>query len=119
MRELGFRFKYDKANISRQMADLFFGSDRERSELGFANPQMYLQHLQSQDPMENVPDAAGEYEIIHVQINMNLVIFSSYYDTKSSVFVGRTSFLFRGMGSFLGQHIHTSKRWYPYASMNL
>ena len=43
------------------MAGLFFGSDRERSELGFQNPQMYLEHLQSQDPMENVPDAAGEY----------------------------------------------------------
>ena len=61
MHEFGFRFKYNKANISRQMAGLFFGSDRERSELGFQNPQMYLEHLQSQDPMENVPDAAGEY----------------------------------------------------------
>jgi len=93
MQEFGFRFRYGKEDIVTRTAFFCFDSDVAGKTLGCATPQDYLAYLQSNDPMENIPDAA--------------------------VFVARTSFLFRGMGVLLGQDIHTSQKWAKHANAAL
>ena len=59
MRDFGFKFRYNKDDTIRQTAALFFDSDTAGKIMGFATPQMYLRYLQSQNPFDHVPDAAG------------------------------------------------------------
>lgn len=93
MRNFGFRSRDDNDDIIAKNAALYFDSDAAGKALGCATPQTYLQHLNSIDPMIDVPDAA--------------------------VFVARTSFLFRGLGALLQQQLHTSKRWRRHAKIAL
>lgn len=89
MRAFGFQSRNNNDEIIAKQAALYFDSDTEGKAMGLATPQTYLQHLNSIDFMEVVPDPA--------------------------VFVARTSFLFRGMGALLQQQVHTAKRWSKHA----
>lgn len=89
MREFGFQSRYNNDANMADFAALYFDSDAAGKKLGYATPQKYLQHLNSIDPMIQVPDAA--------------------------VFVARTSFLFRGLGALLQQQLHTSTHWRKHA----
>ena len=60
MHKFGFRFKHQKEEVVKEMAKLLFDSDTARIELGLPTPQELLMHLNSQDPMETVPDAASK-----------------------------------------------------------
>lgn len=93
MRNFGFRSRDNNDDIIAKNAALYFDSDAAGKAMGCATPQTYLQHLNSIDPMIEVPDAA--------------------------VFVARTSFLFRGLGALLQQQLHTSKRWKKHANIAL
>uniref|UniRef100_A0A6U3QC26 Protein kinase domain-containing protein n=1 Tax=Ditylum brightwellii TaxID=49249 RepID=A0A6U3QC26_9STRA len=93
MREFGFQSRDNNDEIIAKNAELYFGSDAARIKLDYATPQMYLQHLNGIDPIIHVPDAA--------------------------VFVARTSFLFRGMGSLLQQQLCTAKSWSKMAELAL
>lgn len=84
MHNFGFRFNNDNVNAIRETARLFFDSDRGSRAAGCTNPQEFYQQLQKSNRF-TVPDEA--------------------------VYIARTSFLFRGMGSLLGTNIETSKRW--------
>eukprot|EP00985_Skeletonema_marinoi_P020325 scaffold12044_cov103-Skeletonema_marinoi.AAC.4 len=91
MNEFGFHSRdNDEENIAK-FAALYFDSDAAGKRLGYATPQKYLQHLNSIDPMVEVPDPA--------------------------VFVARTSFLFRGLGALLQQQLHTSQHWKKHAKI--
>mmetsp|Transcript_24238 Transcript_24238/g.35916 ORF Transcript_24238/g.35916 Transcript_24238/m.35916 type:complete len:620 (+) Transcript_24238:134-1993(+) len=89
MRAFGFQSQNNNDEIVAKQAALYFDSDSEGKAMGLATPQTYLQHLNSIDFMEVVPDPA--------------------------VFVARTSFLFRGMGALLQQDVHTAKYWRKHA----
>jgi aarF domain-containing kinase len=89
MRDCGFQTKWDKDDVLTMYAKLFFDSDDEAKAQGCATPQLYLMKLASLDPLLHVPDA--------------------------SIFVARTSYLFRGMGSMAGDQIRTSKYWRKHA----
>ena len=93
MRCFGFKSRYDNDENIAKFAVLYFDSDEAGRVLGFATPQKYLQHLNSIDPMVQVPDAA--------------------------VFVARTSFLFRGLGALLQQSLRTSHHWRKHAVLAL
>lgn len=60
MRKFGFIFKYEKNDIVARFATLFFDTDIHGKKFGCATPQNYLQYLQGKNPMEKVPDSAGE-----------------------------------------------------------
>lgn len=89
MRECGFQTKWDKDDVLTMYAKLFFDSDDEAKAQGCATPQLYLLKLASLDPLLHVPDAA--------------------------IFIARTSYLFRGMGSMAGNQIRTSTYWRKHA----
>lgn len=89
MQNIGFKFKYYNKETVTEMAKLLFDSDIARIRLGLPTPQELLHHLNTQDPMTAVPDPA--------------------------VFVCRTSFLFRGMGSMIGMNIRTAPFWRRHA----
>ena len=89
MRKCGFRSRNGNDENMSKFAALYFDSDDAGKKMGYATPQQYLQHLNSIDPMVEVPDSA--------------------------VFVARTSFLFRGLGALLQQSLHTSHHWRKYA----
>ena len=93
MRSFGFQSRDSNDENTAKFAALYFDSDDAGRKLGYATPQKYLQHLNSVDPMINVPDAA--------------------------VFVARTSFLFRGLGALLQQSLHTSQHWRKHALLAL
>jgi len=93
MRNFGFRSRDDNDDIIAKNAALYFDSDAAGKAMGCATPQTYLQHLNSIDPMIEVPDPA--------------------------VFVARTSFLFRGLGALLQQQLHTARRWRKHANIAL
>ena len=93
MRSFGFRSRDSNDENTAKFAALYFDSDAAGRKLGYATPQKYLQHLNSVDPMIEVPDAA--------------------------VFVARTSFLFRGLGALLQQSLHTSQHWRKHALLAL
>jgi aarF domain-containing kinase len=79
MRDCGFITKWDKDDVLTMYAKLFFDNDDEAKAQGCATPQLYLIKLASLDPLLHVPDAA--------------------------IFIARTSYLFRGMGSMAGDQI--------------
>mmetsp|Transcript_81788 Transcript_81788/g.237139 ORF Transcript_81788/g.237139 Transcript_81788/m.237139 type:complete len:598 (-) Transcript_81788:312-2105(-) len=85
MRRLGFATKYDKDDVLAKYAALFFDSDIEGKRLGCATPQIYFSTLNKLDQLVNVPDVA--------------------------IFVARSSFIIRGMGTLLGQQVRTASRW--------
>ncbi len=60
MLNLGFRFKYQKEDVMAEMAKLLFDCDTARIKLGLPTPQELLMYLNSQDPMQVVPDPAGK-----------------------------------------------------------
>lgn len=91
MKDFGFTFENDRADIITQTANLFFDSDSKRRDVGCYSTQDYLQYLQARNSFLDVPDAA--------------------------VFVARASFLFRGMGSLLGMDVRTSKYWAKHAKV--
>jgi hypothetical protein len=74
MRKIGFRFKYYKDDVIREMAKLFFDSDSARIKLGLPTPQELYMHLNSQDPMEFVPDAAGKQFRIFRYVNISFYV---------------------------------------------
>ena len=91
---LGFETKRNDPDILAQFATLFFDSDIDgKTKLGCATPQVYFSLLNKADPLVNVPDVA--------------------------VFVARSSFILRGMGTLLDQQIRTSMRWAPQAKLAL
>lgn len=89
MQTLGFRSRGSDDDNMARFAALYFDSDAEGKKLGYPTPQKYLMHLNSVDPMVEVPDPA--------------------------VFVARTSFLFRGLGALLQQQLRTSVHWRKHA----
>ena len=89
MRASGFVTKYSKDEITAKYAALFFDDDSDSRRTGCATPQIYLIKLGVMDPLLTVPDAA--------------------------VFVARTSWMFRAMGSLLDEQIQTAKRWSKHA----
>jgi len=91
MRDFGFTFENDRADIITQTANLFFDSDSKRREVGCYSTQDYLVYLQARNSFLDVPDPA--------------------------VFVARASFLFRGMGSLLGMDVRTSHYWAKHAQV--
>lgn len=119
MRSFGFKSRdSDDTNLAH-FAALYFDSDARGKQLGYPTPQVrsiywlilaifghlclmaiftipqkYLVHLNSVDPLTEVPDPA--------------------------VFVARTSFLFRGLGALLQQQLHTSRQsWSKHAQLAL
>jgi len=93
MREFGFHSKNGNDENMAKFAALYFDSDAAGKKMGYVTPQKYLMHLNSVDPMIDVPDPA--------------------------VFVARTSFLFRGLGALLQQQLHTSHHWRKHAALTL
>ncbi|KAG7356579.1 ABC1 family-domain containing protein [Nitzschia inconspicua] len=89
MRDLGFRTKKDNDDVLAKYAALFFDSDTEGKRIGCPTPQSYFKKLTEMDPLVDVPDVA--------------------------IFVARSSFILRGMGTMLGKQVHTSMRWKVYA----
>jgi aarF domain-containing kinase len=61
MREAGFRteVEYDDA-IMVKYAKLFFDSDQESEDQGFATPQLYFVSLMAKNALTNIPDAASK-----------------------------------------------------------
>jgi len=94
MRRFGFQSRDgDDENLAR-FAALYFDSDAQGKKMGYPTPQKYLMHLNSIDPLLEVPDPA--------------------------VFVARTSFLFRGLGALLQQQLQTSQHsWRKHARLAL
>ncbi|KAL7538746.1 hypothetical protein ACHAXR_009624 [Thalassiosira sp. AJA248-18] len=93
MRDFGFKSRDSNDENTAKFAALYFDSDSLGKKLGYATPQKYMMHLNSVDPMMEVPDPA--------------------------VFVARTSFLFRGLGALLQQQLHTSHHWRKHALLAL
>jgi len=93
MKDFGFESRFGKSDVMSRVAALYFDTDEGGRQLGFMNPQFYLEYLLNMDPIVTVPDAA--------------------------VMVARTSFLFRGMGTLLQQDIRTAQRWAYHAETAL
>jgi hypothetical protein len=79
--------------------------------------QEYFKALMDENPLLSFPDSASECDffadVIHSPCKThNFVV---------AVFVGRTSLMFRGMGSAMGGlgQIRTASRWYPHAKQAL
>ena len=116
--EAGFSTKKkDDFTTLSKYATLFFDSDDESAKLGFATPQLYFASLMHINPLTSIPDGASKYSNAStlqpqfcdcVTINSLLLL--------NTVFIARTSFLFRGMGGILGsKSIHTAHRWSKHA----
>ena len=111
MRALGFQTKKDDAEMLVRYAKLFFDSDMEARKWGCATPQEYLLKLAELDPLEKVPDSAGRHSLLmKASCTSHLCV---------KVFVARTSFLFRGMGSLVNEQVETAKRWKKHAKAAL
>jgi aarF domain-containing kinase len=93
MRKFGFLSRDANEENMAHFGELYFDSDERGRTLGHATPQKYLMHLNANDPMLVIPDPA--------------------------VFVARTSFLYRGLGSLLQQHLRTSHHWRKHALLAL
>eukprot|EP00522_Entomoneis_paludosa_P013040 CAMPEP_0172449618 /NCGR_PEP_ID=MMETSP1065-20121228/8276_1 /TAXON_ID=265537 /ORGANISM="Amphiprora paludosa, Strain CCMP125" /LENGTH=654 /DNA_ID=CAMNT_0013201323 /DNA_START=22 /DNA_END=1986 /DNA_ORIENTATION=+ len=91
MREFGFQTKDNTDDvIMKGYATIFFDSDFQAKKLGFATPQLWFADMMSRNPLINIPE--------------------------DSIFIARTSFLFRGMGKGLRMGpIRTSLFWEPHA----
>lgn len=119
MRNCGFVTKYGNDTITAKYGALFFDDDSDSRRMGCATPQIYLMKLGSIDPLLTVPDAAGIYEAVCIEcysrfVWLSLTIYPSSF-VLYVVFVARTSWMFRAMGSLLDEQIQTAKRWSKYA----
>jgi len=117
MRDLGFVTKHDKDDIMARYAMIFFDSDLGGRDFGVSHPQLYLMKLSEIDPLEQVPDAAGE-QVIHCLFHP-LVVVAWFSERICTVMVARASFLFRGMGFMVNEQVETSKRWSAHAKAAL
>jgi aarF domain-containing kinase len=91
MQTAGFQLRDASAEMMVKYATIFFDSDEDSKHLGFATPQLYFASLMASNPLVVIPDSA--------------------------VFVARTSFLFRGIGSGVGSGpLRTSQRWQEHAA---
>jgi predicted unusual protein kinase regulating ubiquinone biosynthesis (AarF/ABC1/UbiB family) len=95
MWDLGFALgDRDDDAMMVKYAKLFFESDQESEDQGFATPQHYFSSLMEQNPLVHIPNPA--------------------------VFVARISFLFRGMGSAVGWgQVNCCSRWCKQAQQAL
>jgi aarF domain-containing kinase len=118
LRDAGFCLKDDAdTDTLARYATLFFDSDHESRDLGFATPQLYYASLMRSNPLTVIPDAASEYTLVQsvwlTAITCPLT-FSCWF--LCSVFIARTSFLFRGMGTVIGSNaVRTAHRWSKHA----
>lgn len=112
MRNSGFETKSGNDEVTAKYGALFFDDDSDSKRTGCATPQIYLMKLTSIDPLTTVPDAAGKSPS-HTSLLLFALEKVSY--TLITVFVARTSWMFRGMGSMLNEQIRTSKRWSKHA----
>jgi len=83
MREMGFIFRNYKDNVMKETAILFFDSDEKRRELGFPSPQELLMYLNELDPLEYVPDAAGNYKLY---THLPKILGNSFISSLTSIF---------------------------------
>ena len=92
MRDVGFQIdNEDDVGSMFRYAKIFFDSDQEGIDLGYATPQEYFTSLMAKNALVKIPDSA--------------------------VFVARASFLFRGMGHAIGMaQIKTAKSWLKHAN---
>ena len=119
MRELGFSTKFNKDSALAEYALLFFDSDIQGKEFGCATPQMYFARLNRIDPLVSVPDVASKWSLLFVRAVVSLLSRSFLMRFHSVVFVARSSFIIRGMGTVLGKQIRTSLRWKKQAGIAL
>jgi len=118
MRRLGFRTRFDKDEVLARFAALFFDSDSEGKKLGYATPQIYFSTLNQMDQLIDVPDVASESIITgDMRIHHFWDLTSRFYCFV--VFVARSSFIIRGMGTLLGKQIRTAARWKDQARIAL
>lgn len=90
MRRAGFKLEKDSDNMLCQYASVLFDSDIESKRRGYQIAQEYFAELMKDNPLVSMPDAA--------------------------IFIARTSLMFRGMGSALGENqIQTAQFWYKHA----
>jgi aarF domain-containing kinase len=62
LRDAGFSLQDDAdTDTLARYATLFFDSDHESRNLGFATPQLYYASLMRSNPLTVIPDAASEY----------------------------------------------------------
>jgi aarF domain-containing kinase len=121
MRELGFETKFNSDTILAKYAAIFFDSDIEGKKTGCATPQEYFKALTIADPLVQVPDVAGKvgskcmYPFLFVEKHFSDVVSS----IPLLVFVARSSFILRGMGTLLDKQIQTSMRWKVFAAQAL
>mmetsp|Transcript_61065 Transcript_61065/g.149504 ORF Transcript_61065/g.149504 Transcript_61065/m.149504 type:complete len:142 (-) Transcript_61065:70-495(-) len=94
MRALGFETQKNDDTILVQYAKLFFDSDSDGKTIwNCPTPQSYFKKLTEADPLTSVPDVA--------------------------IFVARSSFILRGMGTLLDKQIETAHAWGKYAKATL
>jgi aarF domain-containing kinase len=94
MRAAGFALRDESDEMLRQYATVLFDHDIESQKRGYKIAQEYFAHLMKENPIVSMPDAA--------------------------IFIARTSLMFRGMGSALGENqIQTAKYWYKHAQKAL
>jgi aarF domain-containing kinase len=94
MRAAGFVLRDESDEMLRQYATVLFNHDMESQKRGYRIAQEYFAHLMKDNPLVSMPDAA--------------------------IFIARTSLMFRGMGSALGENqIQTAKHWYKHAQKAL
>jgi aarF domain-containing kinase len=61
MRELGFSVEREPDDAMMvKYANIFFDSDQEGSDLGFATPSLYFSSLTAENPLTSIPDAASK-----------------------------------------------------------
>jgi aarF domain-containing kinase len=87
----------DAATLARY-ATLFFDSDHESRNLGFATPQLYYASLMRSNPLTVIPDAAGEWSLSctrHIPARkdlthaaLHLSFFQSSSRARASFFAG-------------------------------
>ena len=119
MLQAGFRIKDNTDNASMtKYAILFFDSDHETQRLGYPTPQQYFASLMLKNPLVTVPDAASKFTkgLVHTSWPNRLDNLTHVCSLVRSVFIARTSFLFRGMGTAMDQPMQTAQRWHKYAA---
>jgi aarF domain-containing kinase len=63
MRDLGFSLERDDDDkMLVKYGKIFFDSDQEGAELGFATPQHYFESLMKENSLKNIPDSASKFK---------------------------------------------------------
>lgn len=123
MQAAGFKTKApNDTEILCKYASLFFDDDSESKKLGFATPQLYFASLMSSNPLVDIPGSASKYHhhwLSKSSVLCSLVLVLLTF-TLSTVFIARTSFLFRGLNSAMGGGpMRTAHRWERHAKQAL